>query len=387
MDVLIYMSKSMYNLPSYKLGDVATAFGVTPKLQMPDMRAVVESSTLREYNMNDCVVVLDIWNKENMGEAFPSIAVCTAFPVYDCCRYVTGTLAVQVYSSYILSQCTRVSWTQTGARGKYKGGYVMEPRKGYHEDIVVCDFESMYPSIMSTCRINPHDFSEDRTPFKEEVYTVEATASHTTVCLESKRVTYDSTRQSHLSDLASMMVEERKRVRKTNPVYGRSLKIAANSVYGALGYEHSPLFSPSCAASITAIGRHCIRRSREIFEACGLVVVYGDTDSCMVTRRGGRDAVCAAVKDSLEGIHSYLSGCSLNGMSMVLEEYYPRGIMLDKKRYCLLKEDGSIKYVGISVARKDVMRICQTAAEVTVSSILKHGPIRCTPYCKCFLHP
>jgi DNA polymerase elongation subunit (family B) len=91
----------------------------------------------------------------------------------------------------------------------------------------------------------------------------------------------------------------------------------------------------------------------------------------MVTCDGGPKVVVARVEEALGRLHEYMKSCSLHRMTMALEEYYPKGIMLDKKRYCLLREDGSIKSTGISIARKDVSKVCQTAAKMTIDAMFK----------------
>lgn len=371
VDLLIYMSKSMYNLPSYKLGEVAKVLGVTKKLDMPDMREDVDKSILREYNMNDCVVVSEVWEKEKFGDLLPGLAICTASPIYDCARYVSGTLAAQAYSTFILNRRMRIVWSTYSNSGKYSGGYVMDPVRGVYNDIVVCDFSSMYPTIMFSCGINPHDFTE--LPREESVQpgTVAVDVNLTTVYLETKTVVFDNRRVSHMSELMRHLVEERTAVRKRYPIHGNVLKIAANSVYGSLGYANSSIYSPSCAAAITAVGRFCVKKSRDIFREHGLHVVYGDTDSCMVTCSGGGAEVKRKAQSALDDIHKFMRSCSLHRMTMALEEYYPKGIMLDKKRYCLLRENGTVKSTGISIARKDVSKVCQTAAEMTISAIFQ----------------
>lgn len=97
------MGKSQYKFPSFKLGDVAEFVGVPGKMKMSLMDDEVDKQELREYNLNDCVVTLAIWEKEKIGHIIPSIAVCIASSVYDCCKYVTGTLTSLGYSSYCIA--------------------------------------------------------------------------------------------------------------------------------------------------------------------------------------------------------------------------------------------------------------------------------------------
>ena len=60
--LMVYMNKSLYKLPRYRLGDFAKYMGVTQKMKMPEMSNTVDQEVLRTYNLNDCVVAMDICN-------------------------------------------------------------------------------------------------------------------------------------------------------------------------------------------------------------------------------------------------------------------------------------------------------------------------------------
>lgn len=45
--------------------------------------------------------------------------------------------------------------------------------------------------------------------------------------------------------------------------------------------------------------------------------------------------------------------------------------MMDKKRYCILREDGLVKSIGISVARKDISALCKAAAYTFIDFMFK----------------
>ncbi|KAF4511004.1 hypothetical protein G6O67_002844 [Ophiocordyceps sinensis] len=369
VDLLVYMNKALYKLPSFKLGDVAKSMNVTGKLKMPDLRGNVNQEQLRVYNMNDCVVTLDIWIKEDLEHVIPSIAVCTTSPVYDCSRYVTGTIASLGYSSHAMSMGLGIYWGECTIPQLYKGGYVMDPVRGVHKDIIVCDFSSMYPSIMASCNINPHEFQVEKTPHGIAVGSVEVSERTTKVWLENRIVTFDNSKPSIMCSFMRYLVTERSAVKKTLPMLALSMKVLANSVYGSIGYDKSHLYSPSCAAAVTAVGRHCISTAASFFKSAGLVVLYGDTDSCMVTGAGSREETERVVKVALEKLHRHMTSNTLHMMRMEIEEYYKKGIMIDKKRYCMLREDGTMKNVGISLVRRDVSALCKEAASVSVQAV------------------
>jgi len=184
-------------------------------------------------------------------------------------------------------------------------------------------------------------------------------------------VCFDNRIPSITSLFMDKLIKLRAKFKKEMPMYALSLKVLSNSVFGSLGYSNSHIYSPSCAASITAIGRHCIKLARGFFEQEGLTVLYGDTDSCMVSKDATQSEVHISVKRALEGLHSYFEGSSLHMMKMVVEECYAKGVLVDKKRYCMLLKEGTIKKVGISLSRRDVSGLCREAAEVTIHSVFK----------------
>ena len=55
-----------------------------------------------------------------------------------------------------------------------------------------------------------------------------------------------------------------------------------NAFYGVLGSSGCRFFDPRLASSITLRGHRIMRRTRELIEAEGYTVIYGDTDSTFV---------------------------------------------------------------------------------------------------------
>lgn len=234
----------------------------------------------------------------------------------------------------------------------------------------------MYPTIMASCNINPHSFTveEDEEGMRESEVNVSKSA--TRVRLGERTVCFDNRNPSIMSWFMRFLVEERDSSRKTMPMYAKSLKVLFNSVYGSLGYSNSMLYSSAYAASITAVRRYCVMLSRKFFIKSDLEVVYGDTDSCIITGKGSREQISKKVEDALMLLHSHMETTSIYMMRMDKEECYQKGIMTDKKRYYILLSDGSTKKVDISLSRKNVSRLCRVAAEVIIEAIFnsdRHG--------------
>ena len=75
----------------------------------------------------------------------------------------------------------------------------------------------------------------------------------------------------------------RRRRESSDPGLARACKLVANSLYGQLASPTSPMYDPGAANEITAEGRNRLKSLVEHLTESGGTVVYGDTDSCMVS--------------------------------------------------------------------------------------------------------
>lgn len=373
IDPLLFISKGPYGLTVFNLKAVSNKMGVTGKMAMPNMSEDVDDDVLRSYNMNDCVVAAEIWSKMNLDMIIPSLAVAACTPVHDCCKFTTGTIASLGYSSHLMSRGMIMTWGNTPEKVEYPGGHVIDPVLGVCNDVVVCDYSSMYPTIVASCNIDPHDFDIS---YGNDIPDggVEIKGNTVRARLGDRIASFDSSRESPIREYMIMLTNLRAKYKKSDPPYATSLKFSANSLYGFLGYGHSCMYSPMCAMAITAIGRYCLMLASRVFTLGGLTVIYGDTDSCMVGT-GARDRdVEEAVVECLDTLHGIMKGTPLDLMHMALERRYRRGVMIGKKRYCFLKMDGTIKYTGVSIVRRDVPDLCKFAALSLIKALL-HGSI------------
>jgi DNA polymerase I len=249
----------------------------------------------------------------------------------------------------------------------YTGAYVMEPKKGLHEDLVVFDFRSLYPSILITHRIDP--FNLNCSCCGEGEATVVPELGYR----------FCSKREGFIAPVLKRLLEERvklKRQLKTldkgseeyRLLFARqnALKIISNSFYGMLGFSKARWYSKECAESITSFGRHYIKKAMEMVEGEGLEVVYGDTDSlhCKLSGKSKLEAT-----KILEKINENLPGI----IELELEDFYRRGIYLTKKRYALIDERGRMTVKGLEFVRRDWAAIAKKTQEKVLEALLVEG--------------
>jgi len=152
------------------------------------------------------------------------------------------------------------------------------------------------------------------------------------------------------------------------------LKILLNSSYGYLGYGRARWYSREAAESVTAWGRHYIHDVISKAEKEGYQVLYGDTDGVFLKLNENQEV--SDVKKFVEKINKNLP----EGMELEFEGYYPRGIFVAtksgraaKKRYALIRDDGTIEIVGFEFVRRDWSPIAKKIQEKVIGAVLREG--------------
>lgn len=365
------MTKEYTDLSLY---GVAAKMGTTMKTEMPDLYTVTDPLEIVEYNMNDSVIAAEIWLKTDLVRMIPSLAVSSSSHVYDCIRHMTSVTARCPYTVEALSINKVIDWSHCEPLDGYIGGKVFEPIKGVHDDVVVCDFSSMYPTIMVGANISPETI-EVLEADDHEYGNVWFDSEYTYVRLQDCVTRFLSVAPSAIRNVLIKFVQLRNENKKSNPIYANTLKVVANSIYGAIGYENSPMYSPLCSSSVTAIGRWCLELACSVFETNGLKVIYGDTDSCFVS---ATDITCNSYNGDVKKhattcitkLKDLFLKTHLHEMNMSLESYHKRVLLLEKKKYCITNNDGTVTYKGMSIVRRDTLGICKTACREITHSIL-----------------
>lgn len=164
-------------------------------------------------------------------------------------------------------------------------------------------------------------------------------------------------------------------------MHGNSLKVLANSIYGALGYENSPMYSPACVASITLCGRWCLTVAASIITKLGLRVIYGNNDSCFVTcpnsHKMGLKQTHGRVQAAIAILNRVLSYTPFKRMRMEapMSDAMSSVLLLRKKNYCYLDTSGRLtsKGKGMSSWRKDRLGICRLLSPMVLTEAMADG--------------
>ena len=277
-------------------------------------------------------------------------------------------------------------YNREGARREeLKGGFVIEPDKKLHSNVVVLDFKSMYPSIIRTFNICPTTLIKDFMPSNPDH---KPTKSPSGAVFVPKELRYGivprilerlvKQRSSVKKKLGEADDKELKRILDAEQW---ALKIMANAFYGHLGYPRARIYDLGVANAVTSYGRDIIQKTKKVVEdKFGYKVVYGDTDSVMVKipeddvekTREIAEKISADITHRLPGV-----------IELEFEKIFKRFLPLTKKRYVAWKLEpvgngwkDSIEMKGIETVRRDWCGLVSDTMKEVIDIILKRDSVK-----------
>jgi len=232
-------------------------------------------------------------------------------------------------------------------RSGYEGATVLEPTKGiYHNPVVCLDYASLYPSIMIGYNLCFTTLVLDERHGQSLVdadLAVKSPIGHYFLKRSVKKGVLPSILEMLLNERACIRrrikdVEDSSIEYKLLDGQQSALKIAANSIYGAIGCSQSVLNFVEIPASVTAYGRELILHTKTHVEKNypGRKVLYGDTDSVMVYLSNWdpekqRVWECAAL--GKEMADSVTKSIGREPIRLQFETVYKPFLLFSKKRY------------------------------------------------------
>ncbi|MBI2558079.1 ribonuclease H-like domain-containing protein [Candidatus Woesearchaeota archaeon] len=341
-----------------------------------------------EYNLNDSLLTYNLAVK--MLPTIIELVKIVGIPIYDVNRMGFS----QLVEWFIMKQAPQFNEiapnkphyneVQQRRLHTYQGAFVYEPRPGLYKDIVVFDFRSLYPTILSSHNIGPD--------------TMDCACCRDTAKAapdENERHWFCDKRKGFIPILIEDLITRRMRIKEIIKeeqdekfifldARQTSLKLLANSFYGYLGFFGARWYSIECARSITAWGRFYIHKVIDKAKKEGFIVLYSDTDSVFLTLDGKskKDAESFAEEINLE-----LPGL----MELEYEGFYPAGIFVSakmgpfgaKKKYALISEQGTLKIKGFETVRRNWSLIAKDVQEKVLDIILReHATEKALEYVK-----
>ena len=238
-------------------------------------------------------------------------------------------------------------------RDPMHGGHILKPRPGLHENVLVFDFKSLYPSVIRTFQIDPLGLIRVASA-------AQRTASGEVI--EAPNGARFRRRRGILTELLDDLFGSRETAKAAgNTIASNAIKVLMNSFYGVLGTSACRFSHPLLANAITSFGKHFLLWAKDWMERRGLTVLYGDTDSLFVA--GSRDGDGGALARRLNAdLADYVAATwrMQSYLEMEFETRYDRLLLPSvrgggrgaTKRYVGLT-GGKLQFTGMEVVRRD----------------------------------
>ncbi|HEY2020725.1 DNA polymerase II [Paraburkholderia sp.] len=340
-----------------------------------------DKPALARYNLKDCELVTRIFAKTELLPFLLERASVTGLPADRSGGSVAAFTHLYMPRMHRQGYVAPNLGDVPGAASP--GGFVMDSRPGLYDSVLVLDYKSLYPSIIRTFLIDPLGLIEGMLHPDDE---------HSVPGFLGAR--FSRTRHCLPSVVAQVWEAREAAKREHNKPLSQALKIIMNAFYGVLGSTGCRFFDPRLASSITMRGHEIMHTTRELIQAQGYEVIYGDTDSTFVwlkhahreddAARIGRalvDHINAAWRDTLHARFGLDSALELQ-----FERHYRRFFMPtirgteegSKKRYAGLTvlPDGSedIVYKGLETVRTDWTPLAQQFQQELYGRIFRQQP-------------
>ena len=300
IDLYLVMRRYM-SLDRYTLERVYLELFGEEKIDVPGERIYQfwdnggeELKNLFKYSLDDVVATLKI-----ADQILPLNLELTRFagqPFFDVSRMSTGQQAewFLVRKAYERNEMVPNKPNMTKGdvvrRGNNSGGYVREPEKGLHENLVQFDFRSLYPSLIISKNISPDVLvKDDDLDYFAEGNDIDLDTDEYYVCPEHY-YKFKKEPKGFIPSVVGDILDERFKLKREmkaceDPVLKRSLDVQqqalkrlANTMFGSFGFLRFRWYSFECAQAITAWGRQHIKKAMKEAEKYGFYAIYADTD-------------------------------------------------------------------------------------------------------------
>lgn len=371
-----FISFSLAQVSEELLGDkkLITAFDSLAEIERLYQE---DKPALAAYNLQDCKLVWDIFEKEQLIAFTQARAEMTGLDL----ERLGGSVAafINLYLPWLHRQGyiapnlgeQRVSFSSPG-------GYVMESKPGLYKNVIVLDYKSLYPSIIKTYLIDPLGLVIGLSGEKKVVSGFNGALF--------------SVHHHFLPELVGSLWQRRDIAKANNDkTLSYAIKIIMNSLYGVLGSTGCRFYDPRLSSSITLRGHEIMQTTKTLIENKGYTVIYGDTDSTFVQLPDNFDAaMCDMVGQQLaQTINQHWQEAIAKefGQQSALEiefetQYSPffmptlRGSDLgSKKRYVGLSGD-QLVIKGMEAARGDWTALARDFQQSLYLKLFNNEPLK-----------
>lgn len=290
--------------------------------------------TFVEYNVQDVNLIVKMEDKLRYIELLRMLGYvgCTNFEnAMGTLSVITGAVAIKGREK----QLTIPTFIKDStSHQRYEGAFVGEPQRGFQENILSFDANSLYPNTMISLNLSPEtkmgkiiakdDDSVTVQHINGEVFKLSTEAfskfvRNEKIAISRAKVLFTQSKKGIIPEIVDRLYQQRVEVKKeiktsrlamlklkkTDSEYKKlkkrvdrldikqfTIKILINTVYGYFGNKHAPIGDSDIARSITLTGQAVIKQSNKIlreyiYNLSGDEktdpIVYNDTDSSYIS--------------------------------------------------------------------------------------------------------
>jgi DNA polymerase elongation subunit (family B) len=337
---VMYKKFAMLPLESYKLdyvGEVELGLNKVPYEGSLAELARTDWNTYVEYNIQDVELLVKLDDKLRYIELIRFISylgLCNMENAIKTVPVVNGAIAIRArhrgekIPTFIRPQSDE----------RIPGAYVAYPKKGFSENLVSFDANSLYPSVMISLNMSPETkigkvekindkyviqhvsgrtFELSRENYLKYIKEEKLAKSEADILFTQKRkgimsefldFLYSKRKEmkSKMFDVKQEFQKNKKNLSKKEKseiesaiqkldTFQHAYKITLNSTYGYCANKYAPLGDNDIGASVTLTGQSVIKKSNELFidyikttypnvyDKAESHLIYNDTDSCYIS--------------------------------------------------------------------------------------------------------
>lgn len=276
----VYKKLSYKNPPSWGLDNVQEFEGFGGKTEKKGfLNYETDFKKFIDYIYTDVDLLVKIDNKMKLLDIMFGLQSLVKIPL----KYVMNASFVveqMIYHQTIKDNIVIQSVHYNDYEGSYQGQIVLDPEDKTYNNVVVLDYQSLYPNTIVTFNISPETLlvGEDKLKWQDDNNIPYLEVTEHIKCTE-ERVAYRIDKEGFLSKQVKMLLETRlyykklknetqkdDPMRKIYDLKQLNYKIIINALYGYLGFKRSPLFNIIVQESITQGQRFMLMSSIDIVD-------------------------------------------------------------------------------------------------------------------------
>ncbi|MEM2094685.1 MAG: DNA polymerase domain-containing protein, partial [Candidatus Bathyarchaeia archaeon] len=241
-----------------------------------------------------------------------------------------------------------------------RGGLVIGPKVGLHENVAELDFESQYPNL-----IMRYGLSYETVTPQGIIDSGEPLLPYVTSRILERRLRFKRLRKKYpKGSMEWVWCEQRQ----------SSLKSILVCLYGASGCCWNRFGNVLCFEEINLQSRRTLVETKEFVQQRGFEVVYADTDSIFVKKLG-------ATREEYEALAAEIE--ERTGLPIALDHHYNflvllpskadlSGMLEAEKRYFGILTDGELVTRGIESRRHDTPEFIKEFQQQLIRTLLNY---------------